>query len=320
MLSIFYRKKRVGANSIETVFDAIGGKLLQHHIVCLPHDGTSLKAILGNICYARRNRSKVNHITGDAHYIALATGPHTLLTIHDVRSALTGNWLKCAIIKLLWFIIPVIIVKKVSVISEATRNDLLKIVPFARNKTSVIPNPYKAELVGVTKDRISKKPCILHFGTKENKNLERVLEALHGIDCLLVIVGKMTEKQINLAEGIDYENYYDLPFSEIVKLYRKCDIVSFPSFFEGFGMPVIEANVARRPILTGDIPVLRDVARDSALFVNPYDVSKIKEGFEQLLNDSKLRTELVEKGVKNAKRFAPNKIAEQYNQLYRQLM
>lgn len=320
MLSIFVRKKRAGANSIETVFEAIDGRLLQHRSVCLPYEGVSIRAILGNIHFARCNRGKVNHITGDAHYIALSTGRNTLLTIHDTQSALKGNWLKCLIIKLLWFIIPVMIVKKVSVISETTRSDLLRIVPFARNKITIIHNPYKSELLGEAKEMINGKPCILHFGTKENKNLKRVLAALQGIDCSLIVVGKMTEEQVHLAEGLDYVNYYDLPFAEIVNLYRKCDIVSFPSTFEGFGMPVIEANVAQRPILAGDIPVLRDIAHDSALFVNPNDIRQIRQGFIRLICEPQLRSELVAKGVENAKRFSPSVIAGQYNQLYDRLM
>ena len=322
MLSIFYRKKRVNANSIETVFGAIDAQLTPHHNMYLPFEGTSPRAIWGNVCFVRHHRSSINHITGDAHYIALGTGKNTLLTIHDVQSALKGSWLKRTLIKVFWFIIPALIVKKISVISEATRCDLLKIVPFAKKKIEVIHNPYKQELLGEEKIQINGQPCVLHFGTKENKNLERVLEALQGMDCLLIIVGKMTDHQMALVQqyNICIQNYYDLPFSEIVNLYRKCDIVSFPSTFEGFGMPIIEANVAKRPILVGDIPVLRDIARDSALFVDPYDVRQIRQGFEDLINNADLRRKLVAKGVENSKRFAPHIIAEQYNRLYNELL
>jgi glycosyltransferase involved in cell wall biosynthesis len=101
--------------------------------------------------------------------------------------------------------------------------------------------------------------------------------------------------------------------------YVYCDIVSFISLFEGFGMPIIEANKIGRPVITSTIPVVREVAGDSAVFVDPYDVNQIENGFSSLFNDQQIRKDCVEKGLKNVTRFDSLVISSQYSQLYNQL-
>lgn len=323
MISIFFRCKREATNSIETVFGSIDGLLKIHNVVSLPYSGASFAKIIKNIVYAWRHRGMVNHITGDAHYIALALGRNTILTVHDVQSALRiSNPLKRLYIKLLWFYLPALIVKKITVISDFTRKELEHVIPFAKNKITVIHNPFSPSIQYSARDTTSGLPIILHLGTKENKNLERVAQAASGLRCKLVVLGKMTEKQRLLMEEykICYEDYYDLPYSKVAKLYKECDIVSFPSLYEGFGMPILEANAAGRPVLAGDIAVLHEVAGEAAYFVNPTDVAAIRNGITELLNNRDLRANLVAKGRENVKRFSPETIADKYNQLYESLL
>lgn len=128
------------------------------------------------------------------------------------------------------------------------------------------------------------------------------------------------QKELLNKSGIHYENAYDISLLQLVEEYRKCDIVSFPSSFEGFGMPIIEAQAAMRPVLAGDIPVLRDVAgKNGALFVNPMSIESIRSGFVKLIKDSSLRHALVINGKENIKRFHPSRIAAMYNEIYKTL-
>lgn len=322
MLNIIYRKKREGVNSIESVFAAIDKKLAIHKNTELPHEGGSPLILFKNILFAKKRAKEINHITGDAHYIVLGTGRRSLLTIHDVGSAFTSGWFKKLYVKLFWFWIPTLIAKRISVISDTTKNDVLKVCPWCKNKIRVIPNPYNTVFEGFEKELISNKTRILHIGTKKNKNLERTVKALKNLDCHLVIIGKLSDTQIELLnnDGIDFENAYDISLLQLVEEYRKCDIVSFPSSFEGFGMPIIEAQSAMRPVLAGDIPVLRDVAgKNGALFVNPMSIESIRSGFVKLIKDSSLRHALVINGKENIKRFHPSRIAAMYNEIYKTL-
>ena len=86
--------------------------------------------------------------------------------------------------------------------------------------------------------------------------------------------------------------------------------------YEGFGMPILEANTVGRPIIVGDIDVLHEVACDAAYYVNPYDVNAIAEGFKRISIDMPLREKLVLNGQKNIQRFAPSTIASLYNDIY----
>lgn len=322
MITLFFRKKREGVNSIEMVFSAIENQLLPHTSIQLPYEGASPITLFKNILFAHKHKTDVNHITGDAHYIALGLGRNTVLTIHDVQSALKiNNPLKRFYVKLFWFYLPALIVNRITVISEFTKVELSKLIPFAKNKIVVIHNAFNPA-IGYVKRGMNKRPVILHMGTKPNKNLERVLEALNKMNCLLIIVGKLTSRQSQILKDyrIDYENYFDVDYAEIVQYYQKCDIVSFPSTYEGFGLPILEANAVGRPILVGDIEVLHEIAGNAAYFVDPMDTDAIKQGFIELLNNSDLRSNLISCGLQNVQRFTPKAIAVQYNDLYNSLL
>ena len=96
-------------------------------------------------------------------------------------------------------------------------------------------------------------------------------------------------------------------------------MVTFPSFYEGFGMPILEANMVGIPVLASNIDVLHEVADNAAYFVNPYSIDDIRHGIIELLDNNKLRNSLIANGKVNIKRFSPQNIAEQYKSLYRQL-
>lgn len=321
MISFFFRKKREGVNSIETVFSTVDPYLLPHKLISLPYEGASLLVLVRNILFAHMHRSEVNHISGDCHYIALGLGRNTLLTIHDVHSATNcTNPFKKLYILLFWFWLPALIVKRISVISEFTQKELSELIPFAKKKICIIHNAFNPK-IKFTKRNINETPVILHMGTKPNKNLERVVDALKDIDCKLIIVGKLNDSQLALLKrtSFNYENHYDVSYEEIAEYYQKCDAVSFPSTYEGFGVPILEANAAGRPIVAGDIPVLHEVAGDAACFVDPYDVNSIRNGFVKALSDNEFRETLIKAGLDNINRFSPETIAEKYNDIYRTL-
>ncbi len=104
-----------------------------------------------------------------------------------------------------------------------------------------------------------------------------------------------------------------------MKLYQNCDIVSFVSTYEGFGLPVIEANATGRVVITSNIEPMNTIAANAALKVNPYDVNEIKEGIEKIIANSVFREKLIKNGLINAKKYSAEKIALQYEELYGKL-
>lgn len=326
MLTFFFRKKRESAFSIEELFASILQSLppdLVYSIVHVPEEGANPRVLWKNGFFARKYLSKVNHITGDIYYLAFfLPGKKTILTIHDLRPLYRENRIKRFMLKQLWFKGPARAAGYITVISEATRQDLLKHVPGIADKVYVIPNCLSPQFNFSPKPFNNILPRILHLGTKENKNLERTIQALNGINCHLHIIGSLTEGHYRLLveNNIRYSYSFNLPFDEIIAEYKKADIISFISLQEGFGMPVIEGQAIGRSVITSSISSMPEVAGEGALLVDPFNVEEIRWGMLKLIDDEFLRASLIEKGQENIKRFQPAVVAEQYAQLYRKVI
>ncbi|MEZ4801904.1 MAG: glycosyltransferase family 1 protein [Gelidibacter sp.] len=324
IVNFFFRKRLSQNNSIEELFLGLipfiskgCGVLISE----VPNSGASPIVLIKNIWFARSKKSEINHITGDVHYLVLAFKRNSILTIHDVKSGLQGSFLKKFYIRLFWFWLPAILVKKITVISKFTKNELERIIPFAKNKINIIHNPVNSEFRQTPYQFNAEKPQILFIGTKQNKNLEKSFEAIKDLSCKAMIIGKLTEAQLKLLRTfrIDYESKFNLTFENIIESYKNCDLVCFASFYEGFGMPIIEAQATGRPVITSDFGAMKEVSNDSACLVNPNDVNSIREAILKICNDKAYRDQLVIDGLENVKRFQSDYIAKQYLQLYQEI-
>lgn len=323
-VNFIFRKKGINY-SIEGVFESII-KYLPTNIKAIktfvPYHRVDVKSLFYNLKYVFLGKSKLNHVTGDVHYVSIVTRGKTVLTIHDIHSTLRGSRLKQLFLKILWFQIPVLFVDKITVVSEFTKLELLKIVPYAKHKITVVYNPYNPSMEYALKEFNPLEPLILHIGTTDNKNIIRLCEALKDINCKLIVVGKLKESQkesLSLNK-IKFENVFDITNNEIVQLYKRCDIVSFPSLYEGFGLPIIEGNMAGRAVITSAICSMPEIANDAACLIDPYDVASIRKGFLKIINDENYRLQLIENGFRNSTRFSPEVIAEQYVKIYKELL
>lgn len=316
---LFLRKKMQGENSIEEIAFNLVAAIPDLKLLELPEYGTSLKGILKNILFVRRNSSDINHFfsSSDTYLIPFCTGKK-IVTWHDVGTAFyTKSKKKKWIKKYLLRYLPMLFCDVITCISSSTYNEVLSEFPKVKKKLTIIPNPYNP-LLKRTEQNITEIPLILHIGTGSRKNLERVIEALSDIKCQLFIVGKLSSVQLTLLRKykIDYYNEFDVPFSRIVELYKQCTIVSFPSLYEGFGMPVIEANAVGRPILTSKVGAIPEIAKDAAYYANPYSITELKTAFKFLLNRKDVCNDLIQKGICNAQKYSIDKIAQQYSDLY----
>jgi glycosyltransferase involved in cell wall biosynthesis len=163
---------------------------------------------------------------------------------------------------------------------------------------------------------------LLFLGSTPNKNLPRVIEALRGLPCVLDIVGEIPEEQKRQLEAaaIAVRNFVHLSAAEMAARYVAADIVLFPSTYEGFGMPILEAQKAGRPVVTSDLSPMKDVAGNAACLVDPLDAGSIRAGIQKVIADNAFREMLVTKGRENAAAYEPAGIAERYYQVYEELL
>ncbi len=323
----FQRKRRTSGNhSFESYFKTI--RELQPTDINISEKIFSYRSsgVLKRICIiieALFSKKQINHITGDIHFANyLLPQKKTVLTIHDCGILKRKYGLRHKLLKYFWFTLPA---KKSSVItvnSNATKQDLLNYINYPENKIKVI-NIFVPVEHQYSPNQFNKtKPLIFQLGTAPNKNIPRIAQALKGIECKYLILGKLNDEIIKALENnnIDYENITSsITNEEVAALYRKCDIVSFASTFEGFGMPIAEANVTGRVVVTSNTSSMPEIGADAAEFVNPFDVESIRNGFLKVINDDAHREQLIANGVQNAKRFNRAEIANQYFELYRQM-
>jgi len=224
-------------------------------------------------------------------------------------------------------------------VSHSTQNDYLAFFSKSRDSCHVIPlgksSLFRPDLDPSHINRVIdahglKRPYILYIGTIEpRKNLLRLVRAFSGLalaypNHVLVIAGMkgwMYEdlfkliRQLGLEKRIIFTGFVsdeDKPY-----LMRGCEIFAYPSLYEGFGLPLLEALSCGIPTLTGNISSLPEIAGNAALLVDPTSEVEIAHGLKQLLGDRALRSVLSEKAIKRASGFTWSKTAYSTLTVYR---
>lgn len=324
-LRLHIRRSRQGEFSIEGLYKEVAS--------CLPGDievrwvkcKSFSKGLFPRLLDAIRacwQQGDVNHVTGDVHYLTyFLSSRRTILTIHDFVLLERLSGVKRFSFWLLWYWLPVKKCAAIVVISTATRDQLHSYINCDSSKVRLIYNPFAERFTPGDRVFDETSPRILHIGGTENKNFERHVLALNKIDCTFVILGLIGREQKYFLNknDIKHEIYSELDDADVVLLYQNCDMLLFASTYEGFGLPLIEAQAVGIPVITSSISSMPEVAGEGALLVDPYNVDAIRKAVRLVIDDRSLRENLVSAGFVNVERFRTQNIAAEYADLYREV-
>jgi glycosyltransferase involved in cell wall biosynthesis len=325
-VTFFQRRPLPAYFSIERIFSDVRRELINSvdaRIVVSRFPSQGLLGRLYNIIEAAFRQGEVNHVTGDVHFLAaLLRKKKTILTIHDLVSVYRLKGTRRKAFLFFWYWLPIKRAAMVTVISQATKEELSRHINIDPQKVRVIYDCVSEDFQPAPGEFRTGKPVILQVGTDPHKNLERVAVALHGIPCHLRVIGRPSDRQSEILQRgeIEYSTISNIPDQAIVAEYQRCDLLAFASTHEGFGLPIVEAQATGRPVVTSNRRPMSEVAGGAACLVDPFDAASIREGILKTINDSAYRNNLVRRGFRNIERFKAGNIAAQYLDVYRQIL
>lgn len=204
--------------------------------------------------------------------------------------------------------------------SAATKNDLTKFYGTPPKKISVVYPGRDETLTRVDPTAVRAKynlpeKYLLHVGTLQpRKNLLRLMEAATRHPSPLVLAGRagwLSEPILAAARAANVRVLEFVPDEDLAGLYSGAEAFVFPSLYEGFGFPVLEAMACGTPVICSDTSSLPEVAGDAALRVNPLDTAALAAAIEGITTDTELRTTLIAKGYEQIKQFSWAKAAKE---------
>jgi glycosyltransferase involved in cell wall biosynthesis len=283
------------------------------------------------------------HLLHEPHYVLPpATRCRSVVTIHDCIHLMFPQYLPGSLAHLyarasMWSAVRK--ADRIMTVSEASKRDILKFFDIPAEKVAVIYNAiderFLAEPDAERMDRIRQRyqldhPFLLYVGNiKPHKNLERLVEAFARVrasgfdDLRLVIVGDRLSKYPPVRQAV-HRHRLDKevrflgfqPYDTLAVFYRLARAFVFPSLYEGFGLPPLEAMACGTPVVTSNISSLPEVAGGAAVLVDPYDPESIADGITRAISDDTLRDDLVRRGLARSRDFSWTQSVSAIHRIY----
>jgi glycosyltransferase involved in cell wall biosynthesis len=227
-------------------------------------------------------------------------------------------------------------------VSHASKDDILQFLKVPSSKVEVIPNaiderlaatPSTEEILRVQERFLLTSPFILYAGNiKPHKNVERLIEAFslvrqRGLDGVkLLIIGDEISKYRNLRRLVHRFQLQPhvrflgfVPDETLAVLYRLAGVFVFPSLYEGFGLPPLEAMAAGAPVITSNVSSLPEVVGDAALLIDPHDPEAIARAIHRVISDASLRADLIRRGHERVMQFSWERSVARTREVYAEI-
>ncbi len=271
------------------------------------------------------------------------TSRKVILTIHDLIPLIYPYNYPPGLKGKIRFLINKYLIKKnidqIITISETSKKDICRFLDVEPKKVSVVyiapkksikklkPGVWENELR--ERYNLPKQFILFDHGVNYNKNIPALIKACRKIKVQLAIVGKETESIGNLdlnhpelahLKGVDFSDVIKLGYvsdDDLNKLFNLATCYVQPSFYEGFGMPVLEAMVAECPVIAAKTQALVEVGEGACLFADPKNSDDIAEKILEVVNSKALREELTKAGKELVKKFSWEKTAKETLEVYK---
>jgi glycosyltransferase involved in cell wall biosynthesis len=287
------------------------------------------------------------HLLHEPHYVLPpATRCRTVVTIHDCIHLRFPQYLPSRLAHLyargaMWTAAHKS--DRILTVSEASKRDILRYFNVDPAKVEVIYNaiderflaPPDHERMDQVRQRYQlDHPFLLYVGNiKPHKNLERLIDAFgraraQGLDDLrLIIIGDEISKYPALRQSVHrhrldkYVRFLGFqPQPTLAAFYRLARAFAFPSLYEGFGLPPLEAMASGTPVVTSNVSSLPEVAGDAAILVDPYDASAIADGIVSAVTDEERRRALIARGLARARSFSWTQSVAAVHRIYLEVL
>ena len=225
---------------------------------------------------------------------------------------------------------------RIIAISQATKNDLIHYLDIPEEQISVVLLGVDHNVFHPVSHRVSNRPYVLFVGSEHpRKNLAQLLKAFSQLKSepefkglKLVKVGKAGSRQLGnfrkqttevinslgLTKEVIFTDF--VSESELPAYYSGATVFVFPSLYEGFGLPPLEAMACGCPVITSNTSSLPEVVGEAGIMVDPYDTDGLVKAMRQVLTNNELRNDMIRKGLEQAKRFSWGKTAEMTQEVY----
>ncbi|MEB3312417.1 MAG: glycosyltransferase family 1 protein [Snowella sp.] len=315
---------------------------------CLPIPVTVTNGLMSFpnplLTYFARSLNQPDIVQGTDHFVYPCRNSRNIMTIHDLTFVKYPDYVP-TIVKTYLARIKRCLKWTDAIItfSENTKRDLVTLLHIDPNKIHVTYqasryhqnylNSEQIEVLKTTTNYDFAKPYFLFVSTLEpRKNVINLIQAFnylkqnHKIEHQLVLIGQMGWKYEPILEAINQSPYHSeihhlnyLSDKLVALFYTQAEAFIYPSFYEGFGLPVLEAMTLGAPVITSNTSSLPEVTGDAALLIDPNNFLELAEAMLKVISDRALRDQLTTQGKKQAQKFSWNKTAQDTLTVYRSI-
>jgi glycosyltransferase involved in cell wall biosynthesis len=259
-----------------------------------------------------------------------------IITIFDLSFLINPEWFSKTFYYYYRFLIPKIAKKslKIITISEFSKKEIIRLLHIPEQKIKVIHGGVdtkfkkKVSVKELFKNR-PKNYILSVLSLEPRKNINNLILAFKKIglhDIQLILVGSRSnvfasnelKDFIHSQKNIIFSGY--IPDDELIRLYSEAKLFVYPSYYEGFGLPPLEAMACGCPVVVSNVASLPEVCGDAAQYVDPDNIEGIAEGIHKVLTDEPLRQSMMEKGLERAKLFSWEKSAKEHIKVFEEVL